>query len=157
MESLKENNKGQWIALSGLVISLIIIGLAALANQAVLAGYHSSNAALEFPKENIRELNSHTRDNAKIIKDLSIELNATSNETISSIYGRLFENYSSQMKKLYATHGETVDLSLVSINSTNGTNGTYSGHDIDMILVNITYDDGTTLYVSDPELIEVKE
>ena len=152
MESLREDTRGQWIALSGLVLSLIIIGLAALANQAAMAGYHSSNAALEFPKENIRELNLHTRDNANIIKDLSFEINKTSNESIPVIYGQLFENYSSQIEKLYATHGETVDVSLVSINSTNGTYGT---NDIDIIFVNIMYNDGRTHYVSEPEVIEV--
>jgi hypothetical protein len=99
MESLRKDTKGQWIALSGLVLSLIIIGLAALANQAAMAGYHSSNAALEFPKENIRELNLHTRDNAKIIKDLSFEINKTSNESIPDIYTQLFKNYSSQIEK----------------------------------------------------------
>ncbi len=152
MESLRKDTRGQWIALSGLVLSLIIIGLAALANQAAMAGYHSSNAALEFPKENIRELNLHTRDNAKIIKDLSFEINKTSNESIPVIYGQLFENYSSQIEKLHAIHGETVDVSLVSINSTNGTYGT---NDIDIIFVNIMYNDGRTHYVSEPEVIEV--
>lgn len=152
MESLRKDTRGQWIALSGLVLSLIIIGLAALANQAAMAGYHSSNAALEFPKENIRELNLHTRDNAKIIKDLSFEINKTSNESIPVIYGQLFENYSSQIEKLYAIHGETVDVSLVSINSTNGT---YGINDIDIIFVNIMYNYGRTHYVSEPEIIEV--
>ncbi|WP_094227900.1 hypothetical protein [Methanolobus psychrotolerans] len=153
MESMRKNTKGQWIALSGLVISLILIGLAALANQAAIAGYHSSNAALEFPKENIRELNSHTRDNARIIKDLSFEINSTSNETIPFIFEQLFDNYSTQIQNLYASHGETADVSLVSINSTNGTFGI---DDIDLIFVNITYNDGSTHYVSQPEIIEVR-
>ncbi|KXS40974.1 hypothetical protein HWN40_00030 [Methanolobus zinderi] len=153
MESLKDDTKGQWIALSGLVISLILIGLAALANQAMLAGYHSSNAALEFPKENIRELNLHTKDNARIIRDLSLSINQTSNETVPVIFENLFDSYSDQVKKLHAVHGETVNVSLVSINSTNGT----YNHDIDMILVNIRYNDGNTYYASEPEMIEVRE
>ncbi|WP_321430061.1 hypothetical protein [uncultured Methanolobus sp.] len=154
MEGLRKDTTGQWIALSGLVISLIIIGLAVLANQAVLAGYHSSNAALEFPKENIRELNLHTRDNAQMIRDMSFYMNSTTNETIPAAFGQLFDNYSIQMKKLYAVHGEVVDVSLVSINSTSGN---YTMDDIDMVLVNITYDDGTTHYVAEPELIEVNK
>lgn len=153
MESLRDNTQGQWIALSGLIISLILIGLAALANQAMLAGYHSSNAALEFPKENIRELTSHTRDNAKIIRDLSLNINSTSNETVPAIFEGLFQNYSSQIEKLHAAHGETVDVSLISINSTNGT----YNDDVDMVLVNIRYNDGNTHYVSEPEMIEVKK
>lgn len=98
MEDLKNDTRGQWIALSGLVISIILISLAALANQAVIAGYHSSNAALEFPKEDIRELNSHTRENTALIKDLALDLNATNNETITVVYESLFNNYSTQIE-----------------------------------------------------------
>ncbi|MDK2826365.1 hypothetical protein SAMN04488589_2620 [Methanolobus vulcani] len=154
MGSLRKDTKGQWIALSGLVISLILIGLAVLANQAILAGYHSSNAALEFPKENIRELNLHTHDNARMIRSMSFYINSTTNETVPDAFDQLFDNYSIQMKKLYAVHGEVVDVSMVSINSTTGK---YTMDDIDMVLVNITYDDGITHYVAEPELIEVNK
>ncbi|MBP1910096.1 hypothetical protein [Methanolobus bombayensis] len=154
MEDLRKDTSGQWIALSGLVISLIIIGLAVLANQAALAGYHSSNAALEFPKENIRELNQHTRDNAQTIKDMAFYMNSTTNETVPVAFEQLFDNYSTQMQKLYAVHGEVVDVSLVSINSTTGN---YTMEDIDMVFVNITYDDGRTHYSAEPEIIEVME
>jgi hypothetical protein len=154
MESLRKDTKGQWIALSGLVISLILIGLAVLANQAILAGYHSSNAALEFPKENIRELNLHTHDNAQTIRDMAFYMNSTTNETIPVAFEQLFDNYSIQMKKLYAVHGEVVDVTFVSVNSTSGN---YTMNDIDLVHVNINYDDGTTHYVAEPEIIEVKK
>lgn len=154
MESLRKDTKGQWIALSGLVISLILIGLAVLANQAILAGYHSSNAALEFPKENIRELNLHTHDNAQTIRDMAFYMNSTTNETIPVAFEQLFDNYSIQMKKLYAVHGEVVDVTFVSVNSTSGN---YTMNDIDLIHVNINYYDGTTHYVAEPEIIEVKK
>lgn len=154
MDSLRKDTKGQWIALSGLVISLIVIGLAALANQSMVAGYYSSNAVLEFPKENIRELNSHTRDNAMIIRGLSLELNSTSNNSVPVIYEQLFADYSSQIETLYAMHGETVDVSLVSLNTSSGT---YNSSDIDIVFVNITYNDGDTYYVSQPEIIEVRK
>lgn len=153
MESLKKDTCGQWIALSGLVISIILISLAALASQAIIAGYHSSNAALEFPKEDIRELNSNTADSAKIIKNLSFDLNATNNQTIPVIYESLFNNYSAQIEGLYAAHGQTVDVSLVSVNSTNGT---YGIHDIDLVFVNMTYNDGRVLYRANPAIFEVK-
>lgn len=160
MESLKNDTKGQWIALSGLVISLILIVLAALANQAIVAGYHSSNAVLEFPKENIRELNLHTKDNAGILKELAFEINSTTNmtnatnATIPEIYEQLFDNYSSQIKTLYAAHGENIDVSLL---ATSSANGTYNSSEIDVVFVNIVYNDGTTHYVSQPEVIEVKQ
>jgi len=157
MESLRKDTKGQWIALSGLVISLILIVLAALANQAIVAGYHSSNAVLEFPKENIRELNLHTKDNAGILKGLASEINSSTNSTnmtIPVIYEQLFDNYSSQIKTLYAAHGENIDVSLV---ATSSANGTYNSSEIDVVFVNIVYNDGSTHYVSQPEVIEVSQ
>lgn len=152
MESLNKDDRGQWIALSALVISLILIGLAALANQSIVAGYHSSNAVLEFPKENIRELNLHTKDNARIIRGIALQLNESENASIPVVYRQLFEDYNSQIKILYAAHGETVDVSLV---STSSEDGTYNSSEIDTIFVNLIYDDGSTHYVSDPEIIEV--
>ena len=154
MESLKKDTKGQWIALSGLVISLILIVLAALANQAIVAGYHSSNAVLEFPKENIRELNLHTKDNAKAIKGLAYEINSSTNSTVPIIYRQLFEDYNSQIRTLYAAHGETVNVNLV---ATSSANGTYNSSEIDTIFVNIVYNDGRTHYVSQPEVMAVSQ
>ncbi|WP_406655733.1 hypothetical protein V7O62_08050 [Methanolobus sp. ZRKC2] len=153
MENMKEDTSGQWIALSGLVISLIIISLAVLANQAVIAGYYSSDAALEFPKENIRELNLQTRENAKIAKDLSYKINGTTNESLQSIYEDIFNNCSSQMKSLYAIHGETVDVTMVGMNysTINGTNSS----EISTLKVDITYLNGKSRYVANPEIIEV--
>lgn len=152
MESLKDDTKGQWIALSGLVISLIIISLALLANQAVIAGYYSSNAALELPKEDIRELNLQTRENAKIVMDLSYEINESSNQSMSTIYTSLFDDCSAQMKHLYAVHGESIDISLENVTyNTTGTSVT------GMVWANISFNDGRTDYLSAPEIIEVGE
>lgn len=156
MESLRKDTKGQWIALSALVISLILLGLAALANQAIVAGYHSSNAALEFPKENIREMNLHTRTNAEIIRNMALDINSTSNDTVPVIFTLLFDDYSSQMEILYAAHGEAIGINLVAINVNNGTySGTYNSSDINKIFVDMKYNDGDTIYASEPEVIEV--
>lgn len=152
MDDLKNNTNGQWIALSGLVISLIIISLAVLANQAILSGYYSSDAALNFPKENIRELKLQTWENARITKEMAYNINATSNESIPIIYENIFNNCSLQMKDLYAIRGETIDIKLISINSTNNST---NNSDIGIVNVNLTYANGKTLYQSTPEVIEV--
>jgi hypothetical protein len=81
-------------------------------------------------------------------------MNSTTNETIPVAFEQLFDNYSIQMKKLYAVHGEVVDVTFVSVNSTSGN---YTMNDIDLVHVNINYDDGTTHYVAEPEIIEVKK
>ncbi|MEZ5335586.1 MAG: hypothetical protein R2741_10285 [Methanolobus sp.] len=151
MENLKNDTKGQWIALSGLVISIILISLAALANQAIIAGYHSSNAALEFPKEDIRELKSHTGDNAIIIKELTYDLNATGNDSIPLIYGSLFNNYSTYRGTLCGSRANIRPVTCF----VNNSNGTYGNNDIDFVFVNMTFNDGRILYIANPEIYEV--
>jgi hypothetical protein len=152
MDNLKNNNSGQWIALSGLVISLIIISLAVLANQAIISGYYSSDAALDFPKENIRELRLQTWENAALAKNLAYSINATSNESVLVIYESIFNNCSLQMEDLYGIHGETVAIKIMSINSFNNSTNV---SDIDIVKVNIAYANGKTLYESTPEVIEL--
>lgn len=152
MESLRKDNKGQWIVLSGLVISLILVAIAVLANQAVINGYYSSNAVLELPKEDIRELTLQTRENTRMILDMSYELNQTKNETVPVIFDNIFTNCNDQMKALYAIRGQTIDTRIMQMPIANETN--MSGKDI--IWVNIEYNDGRTRYVSSPEVIEVE-
>jgi hypothetical protein len=153
MESLRKDNKGQWIVLSGLVISLILVAIAVLANQAVINGYYSSNAVLELPKEDIRELTLQTRENTRMILDMSYELNQTNNETVPVIFKDIFINCNDQMKALYAMRGQAIDTRMMQMQITNETNMSEK----DIIWVNIEYNDGRTRYVSSPEVIEVEK
>lgn len=152
MESLKQNDKGQWIVLSGLVISFILIAIAVLANQAVINGYYSSNAVLELPKEDIRELTLQSKENTQMALGMSYELNQTSNETVPVLFENIFSNSALQMKALYAVRGQTVDIGIRQLPAGNDTN--VSGTDI--VWLHIEYYDGRTRYRSSPEVVEVK-
>lgn len=65
MASIIGDTGGQWIVLSGLTISLSLITVAVLFNQAAITGYYSSYASLEFPKDKIRELTVQTHESVK--------------------------------------------------------------------------------------------
>jgi hypothetical protein len=150
MAGITDDTKGQWIVLCGLTISLSLVLLAVLANEASVTGYYSSYLTLEFPKEQIRDLIVETRDYAKTAAETAWELNHTSNETVLSNFTRLLSNYSSQVSTIHSAYGNTVNISISKIvfNSTNNSC-------IDIIWLNIYYDDGTTYYASEPEIIEV--
>ena len=150
MASVIDDTGGQWIALSGLAISLSLVLVAVLINQAAVTGYYSSYAALEFPKEQIREITTQTQESAKGAAQLACELNNPRNETVLSNYTALNRSYNAQTSMIYAVHGETLNITLVksAFNST---------HDIDIIWLNISYNDGTTRYASETEIIEVKQ
>lgn len=167
MAGIIDDTDGQWIALSGLTISLSLVLIAILVNQAMITGYYSSYAALEFPKEKIRGITTQTQESARNMAQLACELDNTSNETVLSNFTALLNSYGGQMNTIYAVHSETVGITL--FNYTNGTNETYfyssgsiplfnsSNHTIDNIWLNISYDDGITNYSSEPEIIEMKQ
>ena len=164
MADLIDDTYGQWIALSGLTISLSLIVVAVLINQATITGYYSSHAAIEFPKNQIRELATETQINAKIAAQIAWTLNNSNNETVLTNFSAIISNYSSQVNTIYAVHGQTVNVTLFNYYRTEDVFGYSSNipifnstnHTIDRIWLNISYDDGTTRYALEPELIEMK-
>ncbi len=150
MAGLVDDTGGQWIALSGLAISLSLVLVAVLVNQAAITGYYSSHAAIEFPKDDIQELTEQTQESAKGAAQLAWELNNTGNESVLSNFTELLSNYNTQVSVLYAAHGDTVNItpSKIVFNSS---------HRIDIIWLNISYNDGITYYSSEPEIIEVNQ
>ncbi|MCZ7355711.1 MAG: hypothetical protein O8C66_02970 [Candidatus Methanoperedens sp.] len=150
MASVIDDTDGQWIALSGLATSLSLVLVAVLINQAAVTDYYSSYAALEFPKETIREITAQTQESAKSLAQLAWELNHTGNETVLSNFTVLLSSYNAQVSMIYAIHGETVDITLSKAVFN-------SNHNIDLIWLNISYNDGITRYASEPEIIEMKQ
>ena len=157
MASIIGDTGGQWIVLSGLTISLSLITVAVLFNQAAITGYYSSYASLEFPKDKIRELTVQTHESVKSAAQLAWELNNTSNETVLSNFKWLLINYSTQVNMLYAAHGEYINIAPSNTPDCHGnTSFNNTTHNIDMVCLNITYKDGSTKFTSEPEIIEVK-
>ena len=153
MAGLKDNNSGQLIILSGFVLCFSLVALILLVNQTMIAGYHSSNAVLEFPKHQIRDITSQTRESCVHMTELALDLNQSSNLSIDHNYRLLFDQYGQQMEMLYAGHGEQVTLDLSAMNLTSMAKNTPN---VNTIWVNITYNNGMTYYASEPEIIEVK-
>jgi plasmid maintenance system killer protein len=145
MASLREDTSGQLIILSGFVLCFSLVILTILVNQTMITGYHSSNAVLEFPKHQIRDITSQTRESCVYMT----EINQSNNQSID----QLFRQYEQQMAMLYAGHGEQVTLDISEMNLTSMATNTSN---ISSIWVNITYNNGMTYYSSEPEIIEVE-
>ncbi len=58
------NEEGQWIVLMGLLVAVALFFLALIVNQSALVGQTTSEAVLEFPKNDIRDLRSAIFDYA---------------------------------------------------------------------------------------------
>lgn len=66
------NEEGQWIVLMGFIISVSLFVLAIIINQSGTVGQTTSEAVLEFPKNEIREVREITIDIAKTNPSSSI-------------------------------------------------------------------------------------
>jgi hypothetical protein len=153
MAGLKDDTSGQLIILSAFVVCFSLVILTVLVNQTMITGYHSSNAVLEFPKHQIRDITSQTRESCMYITELAIDLSQSNNQTVDHNYRSLFSQYEEQMVMLYADHGEQITLDLSSMNLTPMATNTSNTN---TVWVNVTYNNGMTYYSSEPEIIEVE-
>lgn len=151
MADLRENDEAQWLLLSGFTISAILVIFIILVNSATIVGYHSSSNALEFPKDNIRELVSESRLVATQSMDIAYQMNQTSNKSIEETTSDLIDSFSEQTSVIYAAHGQTVDINMANI-TINSSGPLPVG---DNVWLNISYNDGNTYYLSNPEVVEV--
>lgn len=143
---LVKDERGQWIISAGFLVSVSIVILALLLNQAMMGGYQSSVAILEFPKHEIRELVQETHREVTIAamkanKEASMDaINLTFNSTMS--------NYTNSVEHLYAAHGQMAYVNVIYPLTFNDTK-------IEKVNVTILFSDGVTTCTFDPEIIEI--
>lgn len=108
--SLSDDKNAQWLLLSGFMVSMVVIGLAILLNQAMISSHQSAQAEQDFPKHDILEMRSETFKEA-------IRLNLNTNN--STEFDGTMSQYLENLDTLYLMHGEHVNITVV--NTTNGT------------------------------------
>lgn len=157
-----KDESGQWILLSGLIVATSIIILALMLNQAMGTGYQSSQAILEFPKHEIRELISETRREVNIAAfeawNLSGGPNVTGNATkdelnrtaIQSNFTNMTLNYTSSIDYIYAYHGQMVNISVKDVEFFDDFG---KANNISTVSIIAVFDDGVT-NVTHREVIE---
>jgi len=103
--SLSDDRNAQWILLSGFMVSLVVIGLALLLNQAMISSHQSAQAEQDFPKHDILEMRSETYKEA-------IRLNLNENIT-SDDFNNTMHKYLESLDTLYLMQGEHVNITVV--------------------------------------------
>ncbi|MDY6965072.1 MAG: hypothetical protein SVM80_03770 [Halobacteriota archaeon] len=158
-----DDERGQWILMMGLMVSIGMIALVLLLNQAMMTGHQSSQAILNFPKHEIRELVEETDREMKIVAyeawNLSgrpyvtgISANDTQNRTaIWSNFTIMASNYTNSTRHIYAYHGQIVNISMINVTFYNELG---KPNNISSVGVGIIFDDGITIYENDPKIIE---
>ena len=143
---LVKDERGQWIISAGFLVSVSIIILALLLNQAMMGGYQSSGAILEFPKHEIRELVQETHREVIIAADRANTHNITEDAVRANF---TIANFTNQTLRIYATHGQMVYMNVSSLTCNITT------HKIEKVNVTILFSDGVTTCTFEPELIEI--
>jgi len=131
--SVLRNKDGQWIILAGFAVSIALTALVVLLNLSFMAGLQSSQAEIDFPMYEIRELYDET----------SREMNTAAirkNET--DVIDDTMVNFGHLISQLYLYHGQQVS---VSVNTT--TNYSETAYlNTTTVTVALAFDDGVTEY-----------
>ncbi len=128
-----KNEDGQWIILAGFAVSIVLAVLIVLLNLSFMAGLQSSQAEIEFPIYELRELYDET---CREMNTAAIQENGTDviNDTMA--------NYGSLLSQLYRYHGQLVT---VSANTTTDYSET-KYLNVTNVSVAFAFDDGITEY-----------
>jgi hypothetical protein len=144
--NLVKDERGQWIISAGFLVSASIVIVALLLNQAMMGGYQSSAAILEFPKHEIRELVQETHREVNIAAERA---NGELIADINSTFMNITSNYTNQTLRIYATHGQMVYMNISSLTCNATTKK------IEKVNVTILFSDGVTTCTFDPEIIKI--
>ncbi len=138
------DEEAQWIVLAGFTISISLAVLIVLLNLSFMSGYQASQAQIEFPMYELRELHDETYTEINII---AMHDNITTNEINDTMV-----NYGNLLSQLYAYHGQlvttTVNTTTSMKNATAASNFTGASNDLNVttVTIEITFYDGTTEY-----------
>ena len=127
------NEDGQWIILAGFAVSISLAALIVLLNLSFMAGLQSSQAEIDFPMYELRELYDETY---REMNTAAIQKNET------DVINDTMMNFGNLLSQLYRYHGQLVT---VSVNTT--TNHSEIEHlNITTVTAAIAFDDGVTKY-----------
>jgi hypothetical protein len=131
------DNTGQWLLLMAVVVGAGMAILLVFINQSMMAGFASSGAILDFPKNDIREIRSETIGEAtEIGKTENMDGTITLDEKKIN-FNAAFNQYCSDLTRFYAP-GAIVSVSCVDMKTNTLV--------IEKVTLKIYYNDGNTAY-----------
>jgi uncharacterized membrane protein YeiB len=134
------DEEAQWIILAGFTISIALAVLIVLLNLSFMSGYQASQAQIEFPMYELRELHDETYTEVNII---AMQDNITTDEINDTMV-----NYGNLLSQLYAYHGQLVTTSVNTTTSTKNATAADAagGLNVTTVTIEVTFYDGTTRY-----------
>ncbi|HEY3274692.1 MAG TPA: hypothetical protein VGJ92_13060 [Methanocella sp.] len=133
---MDKNDQAQWLLLSSLVVSFGIVALLLLLNTAALAGHSSIESAMDFPKNQIRDLRTISVDEARIIGS-ETSANFTTEADRLLHFGENYTRFVKDTINLYERQGTIVDITCTPLIDGSAVLGK----------IDIFYNDGNTMYM----------
>lgn len=127
------NEDGQWIILAGFAVSISLAALIVLLNLSFMAGLQSSQAEIDFPIYELRELYDETY---REMNTAAIQKNET------DVINDTMENFGNLLSQLYRYHGQLVTVSV----NTTADHSEIEYLNITTVTVALAFDDGITEY-----------
>jgi hypothetical protein len=118
MHMLKDDS-GQFLLLSGIIISLGLVILLIFVSQSSVAGRSSSDSILSFPKNDIRDIRAETIAEVQSIgmgenlNPYTSETNLTRGQHRQDMFNQSFERYATDLTGLMAEKGSVLNVKSV--------------------------------------------
>lgn len=136
-----QDDSGQFLLLSAVIISLGLVILLIFVNQSSIAGHSSSESIMSFPKNDIRDIRAETVGEVKTISwSLNQFNNSTTGQQKIDTFNAEFARYAADIENLSAEKGCVVDVASVP---------QVKDKVIDNATVTIYYNNGETMYSED--------
>jgi hypothetical protein len=134
---MKRDDSGQFLLLTGVIISIGMVILLIFLNQSSIAGHSSADSIMSFPKSDIRDIRNETIGEAYLIGDRENKNTSHNSSMKMNMFNASFSQFASNVTRLYEEKGCLVNLTAVPALD----NGTISN-----ATISIYYNNGETLY-----------
>jgi hypothetical protein len=138
-----DDDQAQWLLLSGVIISIGLVALLLLLNNAVLTGHSSSQSITSFPKNELRDLRSNSISEITVLGEaINKDNSITSKEQAVIAFNTGFERYYHEAYNMSLIHGGLINIvAIPAIDTSSGGNLIISN-----VSLSINYYDDTTTY-----------
>lgn len=137
-----DDDQAQWLLLSGVIISIGLVALLLLLNNAVLTGHSSSQSIISFPKNELRDLRSNSISEITLLGETINKDNGIPDEDKVQAFNDNFTRYFKETYNMSLIHGGLIDI--VAIPKTDTSSG--GNLIISNVSLSIKYYDDTTTY-----------
>ncbi|WP_174589797.1 hypothetical protein [Methanocella conradii] len=113
MTKVLRDDSGQFLLLTGVIISIGMVILLIFLNQSSIAGHSSADSIMSFPKNDIRDIRNETIGEAYLIGERENKNTLHNTSMKMNMFNASFNQYASNVTRLFEEKGCSVNLTAV--------------------------------------------